>query len=161
MNTQVATNKTISPGGIASPATSISLSPDVWVTGLITKYDGEAACPYEITWDTQPLPIFHRKSAVEVAELVTNFEHCTTLRLLRGYVGLDLLWVLDPFALQEPASGNVGKPHLKYGLVRPFDPIMNKYRISFRSGIWSWRSEEEVQVAKTFTETVTSCSHAT
>ena len=137
MNTQVATNKTISPGGIASPATSISLSPDVWVTGLITKYDGEAACPYEIKWDTQPLPILHRKSAVEVAQLVANFQHCTTLRLLRGYVGLDLLWVLNPVTVQDPASGKLGKPHLKYGLVRPFDPIMNKYKITFRSGIWS------------------------
>ncbi len=66
MNTQVATNKTISAGGVASPATGISLAPDIWVTGLITKYEGEAACPYEIKWDTQPLPILHRKSAVEV-----------------------------------------------------------------------------------------------
>jgi hypothetical protein len=38
---------------------------------------------------------------------------------------------------------------------------MNKYRITFRSGIWSWRSEEEVQEAKTFTEAVTACQHAT
>ncbi len=103
MNTQVATNKSISAGGIASPATSISLSPDIRVTGLITKFDGEAACPYEIKWDTQPLPIFHRKSAVEVAQLVANFQHCMTLRLLRGYVGLDLLWVLDPVTVQDPA----------------------------------------------------------
>ncbi len=76
MNTQVATTKTISAGGIASPATSISLSPDIWVTGLITKYDGEAACPYEVKWDTQSSPILHRKSTVEVAQLVANFQHC-------------------------------------------------------------------------------------
>jgi hypothetical protein len=132
MNTQVATNQTISAGGVASTATGSSLAPDIWLTGLITKYDGEAACSYEIKWDTQPVSILHRKSSVEVAQLVANFKHCTTLRLLRGYVGLDLLWVLDPALVLNPALGILRKPNLKYGLVRPFDPIMNKYKITFR-----------------------------
>ncbi len=105
MQTQVATNKTVSPGGVSIPTTGTTLAPDIWVLGLITKYDCHAACPYEIKWDTQPDPILHRKSTCEVAKLVANFQHCTTLRLLRGYVGLDLLWVL------EPASGSLGDRH--------------------------------------------------
>ena len=155
MQTQVATNMIVSAGGIKITTTATALAPEVWVIGLITKYDPESACPYEIKWDTQPLPILHRKSADEVAKLVANFKHCTTLRLLRGYVGLDLLW------LREPAVGIQGEHCLKYGMVRPFDPVMNKYKITFRSGIWTWRSEEEVQDAKLFTESVTTCQHPT
>ena len=153
MQTQVATNKPVLPGGVSIPTTGTKLASEIWVIGLITKHECNAACPYEIQWDTQPHPIVHRKSTSEVDELVANFQHCTRLRLLRGYVGLDLLWVI------EPASGSLGDRHLQYGLVRPFDPIMNKYKITFRSGIWSWRSEEEVQEAKLFTESVTTCRH--
>ena len=87
MQTQVATNEIVSAGGVKIPTTGTALVQDIWVLGLITKYDPEAACPYEIKWDTQPLPILHRKSADEVAKLVANFKHCTRLRLLRGYVG--------------------------------------------------------------------------
>jgi hypothetical protein len=142
----VATNKNVLPGGVASLGTPDSLAPAIWVTGLIRKYDGDFAGPYEIQWDTQPEPILHRKNALEVAELVHNFKFCTTHRLLRGYVDLDLLWVRDP------APGSLGNQNVKYALVLPFDPIMNKYKIKFRSGIWLWKIEDEVKAAKHFTE---------
>jgi hypothetical protein len=155
LNTQVATNTKVLPGGVASPETGDSLAPVIWVTGLITKYDGGAACPYEIQWDTQPDPIVHRKNALEVAQLVQNFKFCAKHRLLRGYVDLDLLWV------HEPVPGSLGNQHIQYAVVLPFDPVMNKYKIQFRSGIWSWKSEEEVIAAKQFTEAVITGEHAT
>jgi hypothetical protein len=127
----------------------------MWVTGLLKKYDVESACPYEIQWDTQPEPIIHHKNALEVADFVENFKFCTTHRLLRGYVHLDLLWVL------EPAAGSLGNQHLKYAMVLPFDPLMGRYKIKFRSGIWSWKSEEQVKAAKHFTEAVLNGQHAT
>ncbi len=85
------TNKTVLPGGVVSVGTGDSLAPEMWVTGLLTKFDGDFACPYEIQWDAQPEPILHRKNALEVADFVENFKFCTTHRLLRGYVHLDLL----------------------------------------------------------------------
>ncbi len=66
-----------------------------------------------------------------------------------------IYWVL------EPATGSLGNQHVKYAMVLPFDPIMNKYKIKFRSGIWSWRSEEQVKAAKHFTEAVLNGQHAT
>ncbi len=74
----MATNKNVLAGGVASQGTPDSLAPENWVTGSITKYDGDSACPYEIQWNTQPEPILHRKNALEVAELVHNFNFCTT-----------------------------------------------------------------------------------
>jgi hypothetical protein len=84
MNTQVATNKSVFPGGVASPTTTHAGTGLNWVRGLITKFHGGSACPYEITWDTQPEPIMHRKNEEEVADLVANFLHCIKLRLLQG-----------------------------------------------------------------------------
>ena len=95
MNTQVAINKPVLAGGVASPNTSHSVPGIIWVRGLITKFHGDSACPYEITWDTQPVPIMHRKNAEEVTDLVANFIHCIKFPLLLGYVGLDLLWQKD------------------------------------------------------------------
>jgi hypothetical protein len=46
-------------------------------------------------------------------------------------------------------------------MVLPFDPMTNKYKIKFRSGIWSWRSKEQVKAAKHFTEAVLNGQHAT
>jgi hypothetical protein len=48
LNTQVATNKSVFPGGVASVGTGDSLAPEMWVTGLLKKYDNDSACPYEI-----------------------------------------------------------------------------------------------------------------
>jgi hypothetical protein len=39
--------------------------------------------------------------------------------------------------------------------------MTNKYKIKFRSGNWSWRSEEQVKAAKHFTEAVLNGQHAT
>jgi hypothetical protein len=90
-----------------------------------------------------------------VADFVENFKFCTKHRLLREYVHLDLLWVL------EPAPGSLGNQHVKYAMVLPFDPLMGRYKIKFRSGIWSWKSEEQVKAAKHFTESVLNGQHAT
>ena len=48
MQTQVATNEIVSAGGVKIPTTGTALVPDICVLGLITKYDPEAACTYEI-----------------------------------------------------------------------------------------------------------------
>lgn len=103
LNTQVATNKTVYQGGVASLRPEDSFAPDMWVTGFLKKYNGDSADPYEIHWDTQPDPLVHHKNALEVGDFVENFKFCTKHRLLRGYVHLDLLWVL------EPATGSLGK----------------------------------------------------
>ena len=155
LNTQVAANKTVNQGGVASLRPEDSFAPDMWVTGFLKKYNADSADPYEIHWDTQPDPLVRHKNALEVADLVENFQFCTTHRLLRGYVHLDLLWVL------EPATGSLGKQYVKYAMVLPFDPIMDRYKIKFRSGIWAWKTEEHVKAAKQFTEAVLNGGHAT
>jgi hypothetical protein len=38
---------------------------------------------------------------------------------------------------------------------------MNKYKILFRTGIWTWKSEAEVKVAHQFTDAVIPGQHAT
>ncbi len=151
----MATNKFVLPGGVATEGIGDSLASEIWVTGFLIKYHVDYDCPYEIQWDTQPAPIIHYSNALEAAELVENFKFCTTHRLLRGYVNLDLLWVL------EPAAGSLANSHLKYAKVLPFDPLMGRYKIKFRSGIWSWKSEEQVKCAKHFTEDVLNGQHAT
>ena len=155
LNTQVATNKPVDLAGVASGGIGDSLAPEMWVTGFVKKYNGDASLPYEIHWDTQPDAIIHHKNALEVADLVANFKFCTKHRLLRGYVNLDLLWVL------EPAPGTLGNQQVKYAMVLPFDPLMGRYKIKFRSGIWAWKSEEQVKAAKHFTEAVLNGQHAT
>ena len=161
MNTQVATNKPVLPGGVASPSTTHSGTGINWVRGLITKFHGDSACPYEITWDTQPEPIMHRKNAEEVADLVANFLHCIKLRLLQGYVGLDLLWQKDASKVTSSASSpdQPIKPSLQYGMVRNFDPLMDKYKVLFRTGIWTWKTEEDVKEAQKFTDIVITGQH--
>jgi hypothetical protein len=161
MNTQVATNKPVLPGGVASPTTTPAVPAIKWVRGLITKFHGVAACPYEITWDTQPEPIMHRINAEEVADLVANFLHCIKLRLLQGYVGLDLLWQKDATKVTSSASSTDQpiKPSLQYGMVRNFDPLMDKYKVLFRTGIWTWKTEEDVKEAQKFTDIVITGQH--
>jgi hypothetical protein len=161
INTQVATNKPVLPGGVASPTTTHSVPGIIWVRGLISKFHGDSACPYEITWDTQPEPIMHRKNAVEVTDLVANFSHCLKFQLLQGYVGLDLLWQKDASKASSSASSpeQTTKPSLQYGLVRQFDPLMDKYNILFRTGIWSWKTEEDVKGAHQFTDMVITGQH--
>ena len=46
-------------------------------------------------------------------------------------------------------------------MVLPFDLLMGRYKIKFRSGIWAWKSEEQVKAAKHFTEAVLNGQHAT
>ncbi len=88
--------------GVASPTTAYSIPSVIWVRGLITKFHGDSTCPYEITWDTQPILIVHRKNALEVTDLVANFLHCMKHRLLLGYVCLDLWFIVATWRLQGP-----------------------------------------------------------
>jgi hypothetical protein len=111
---------------------------------------------YEITWDTQPVPVMHRKNAEEVTELVANFIHCIKFRLLQGYVGVNLLWEKDAAKATSsaPSPDQTTKPSLQYGMVRHFDPLMDKYKILFWTGIWTWKTEEDVKRAHKFTDIV-------
>jgi hypothetical protein len=42
LNTQVATNKPVLPGGVASVVSGDSLVPEMWVAGLLTRFDGDS-----------------------------------------------------------------------------------------------------------------------
>ncbi len=97
-----------------------------------------------------------------MTDLVANFIHCIKFRLLLGYVGLDLLWQKDASKATSSASSpdQTTKPSLEYGVVRQFDPLLDKYKILFRTGIWTWKSEEQVKRAQTFTDVVITGQHA-
>jgi hypothetical protein len=44
---------------------------------------------------------------------------------------------------------------LQYGRVHPFDPATDKYKVVYRDGISTWKTEPEIKQAQDFTEDIT------
>jgi hypothetical protein len=91
LQTQVATDRPIVPVGMVTATFGTYVSKDDhlppckrWVTGVMIKFGTDALCPYEIQWNTQPIPMVQRVSPEDMAQLVENFKSCVKLRLLRG-----------------------------------------------------------------------------
>jgi hypothetical protein len=90
-------------------------------------------------------------------ELVENFKSCVKYRLLRGYVGLDLLWERQKSILPpaHDCTGPVLTRLLQYGRVHPFDPATDKYKVVYRDGLSTWKTEPEIKQAQNFTVDMT------
>ena len=64
LQTQVATDRPIVPVGTVAATFGTCVSNDDvlppckrWVTGVLIKFGTDALCPFEIQWDTQPIPM--------------------------------------------------------------------------------------------------------
>jgi hypothetical protein len=105
--------------------------------------------------DTQPHPMIHRLSHDDVENLVQSFKSCVKCRLLQGYVGLDLLW--ERQKVMSSSAPNSNEPMLKkplqFGRVHPFDPATDKYKVVYRDGLWTWKTELKIKNAQQFTKT--------
>jgi hypothetical protein len=153
LQTQVATDRPIVPVGTVAATFGTCVSNDDvlppckrWVTGVLIKFGTDALCPFEIQWDTQPIPMVQRVTYDDMAQLVENFKSCVKFRLLRGYVGLDLLWERHKYILPptHDTTGTVLTQLLRYGRVLPFDPATDKYKVVYRDGICTWKTEPEI-----------------
>jgi hypothetical protein len=151
VKTQVATDLAVTTDGV--PGYTKQTSTDNhgrvttnWTTGVFCKvnmsslamYEIESLAMYEIEWDTKPNALYERKTANEVQVLVDNFKYCCTYKLLQGYVGLDLLWERQ----------NTAPKTLQHGYVMPFNPQTNMYKVIYRDGLWSFKSEQDILRAK-------------
>jgi hypothetical protein len=90
LQTQVATDQPIVPVGMVTATFGTYVCEDDrvpickrWVTGVVIKFGTDALCPYEIQWDTQPIPMVQRVSHGTSGELQVLCEISFTSRLCR------------------------------------------------------------------------------
>jgi hypothetical protein len=68
-----------------------------------------------------------------------------------------LLWERHKYILPptHDTTGTVLTQLLRYGRVLPFDPATDKYKVVYRDGISTWKTEPEIKQAQDFTEDIT------